>query len=141
LINLNTAELQKRAMSGLASKLRPGGHLIMIENSMETYAAQNRCRNMLGLPSRKPADFNRFFEEGEIRSHIASAGLEVIDVEDFSSLHDLVLYVLVPAINGGEVDYDHPLVEAATRLSTEMSAQTKSPFGAFGQNRMFVCKK
>jgi SAM-dependent methyltransferase len=141
LINLNTRELQKQAISALAAKVRPGGHLLMIENSMTSYGEQNRCRTALGLAPRTPADFNLFFDENDVRPHIASIGLELIDVEDFSSLHDMMLYVLLPAINGGAVDYEHPLVRAATTLSKHLSADGKATFGSFGQNRLFVCRK
>jgi SAM-dependent methyltransferase len=141
LINLNTVTLQKQAISALVSKVRLGGYLLMIENSMTSYGEQNRCRSVLGLTPRTPAAYNLFFDEAEIRPHIASIGLELIDVEDFSSLHDLILYVLVPAINGDVVDYDHPLVQAATTLSKELSASMTGTFGSFGQNRMFVCQR
>jgi SAM-dependent methyltransferase len=141
LINLNTIELQKEGITSLAGKLRPGGHLVMIENSKSTHAAQNLCREMLGLPRRPVAEFNLFFDEQQIRDHIAAIGLSIIGVEDFSSLHDLALYVLAPATNGGQIDYDHPLVQAATKLSLEMSSKAASAFGAFGQNRMFICHR
>jgi len=141
LINLNTIDLQKEAVSLLAERVISGGYLLMIENSQQTYATQNQCRSALGLSQRTPAAFNTFFDEAKIRPHLAAAGLELEDVEDFSSLHDLVLYALVPAINGGEVDYDHPLVEAATRLSIETSSSNQNAFGAFGQNRLFVCRR
>src|SRR4030095_9207206 len=71
LINLNTLELQKRAISALAAKVQPGGYLLMIENSLTTYRDQNHCREILGLKSRTPAAFNFFFEEAEIQPHIA----------------------------------------------------------------------
>jgi SAM-dependent methyltransferase len=141
LINLNTVALQKQAISALASKVRLGGYLLMIENSMTSYSEQNRCRSVIGLTPRTPVAYNLFFDEAEIRPHIAAIGLELIDVEDFSSLHDLILYVLVPAINGDVVDYDHPLVQVATTLSKELSASTTGTFGSFGQNRMFVCQR
>jgi ubiquinone/menaquinone biosynthesis C-methylase UbiE len=140
LINIEKVELQLQAISGLAARVRRGGHLIMIENSMATYERQNHCRTLLGLPARTPAAFNLFFDDARILSHLKSLGLD-IEIEDFISLHDLMLYVLVPAINGGTVDYDHPLVHAATRLNMAVSAETPSAFGGFGQNRMFVCRK
>lgn len=141
LINLNTTDLQKEAISSLATKVRHGGHLIMIENSVVTYSAQNRYRELLGLPARTPAPFNLFFEESQILPHLGAAGLELVEIEDFSSLHDLALYVLVPAINGGEVDYEHPLVEAATKLSTAVAFTNPNSFGALGQNRLYLCRK
>jgi len=141
LINLNATELQKQALSALAARIEPGGTLLMIENSQQSYDAQNHCRTLVGLEPRTPAAFNTFFDEDQIRPHLGAIGLELVDVEDFISLHDLVLYVLVPAINDGEVDYSHPLVEAATRLNMAMSAERPGAFGGFGQNRLFVCRK
>jgi SAM-dependent methyltransferase len=141
LINLNTLELQLRALTGLAARLHPDGHLVLIENSMTTYNEQNRCRQILGLPARTPASYNLFFDEDAVRTHVAGLGLELVQVEDFITLHDLVLYVLVPAINGGTVDYEHPLVKAATTLSAGISASKPSAFGAFGQNRLFHWRK
>jgi hypothetical protein len=141
LINLNEVALQKQAVSTLASRVRPGGYLLMIENSMASYRKQNECREFLGLSPRQPAAFNLFFDESEIRPHIAHADLELIDVEDFSSLHDLMLYVLLPSISEGQVDYAHPLVRAAAALSERVFSREPGAFGDFGQNRLFVCFK
>lgn len=141
LINLNTTALQKQAIASLAARLRPDGHLVLIENSTTTYGKQNECREILGLPARAPASFNFFFDEAEIRAHVQGLGLELAHVEDFSSLHDLLLYALIPATNGGTVDYEHPLVKIATMLSIGISATTPSSFGPFGQNRLFHWRK
>ena len=113
----------------------------MIENSQATYDDQNRYREMLGLPPRTPAAFNLFLDEKNILAHLPTAGLELVDIEDFISLHDLMLYVLVPAITDGTVDYEHPLVEAATKLSVAVSATTPSAFGAAGQNRLYTFRR
>ncbi len=141
LINLHSDALQRLAIAALAERLKPGGHLLMIENSRQTYAAQNEARERVGLPARKPAEFNRFFDEATILPFLPSAGLDLVEIEDFISLHDLVLYVLVPMTNGGVVDYDHPLVEAATRLNIALSAQHPGGLGQYGQNRLFKCRK
>jgi SAM-dependent methyltransferase len=140
LINLNSDELQRAAMARLATRVRPGGYLIMIENSRTTHGAQNRARELVGLDARAPATFNRFLDEATVRPHLASLGLAV-ESEDFGSLHDLALYVLAPMMNGGKVDYDHPLVAAATQLSLAMNRERPAAFGAFGQNRLFLCRK
>jgi SAM-dependent methyltransferase len=141
LINLNSLALQKACITSLAAKILPGGCLLMIENSARTYADQNYYRQVLGMEPRVPAAFNLFFDEQEIRPHLASVGLELTEVEDFSSLHDLMLYVLLPAINGGTIDYDHPLVQAATRLSIGLASDQPRMFGSVGQNRLFVCRQ
>ncbi|MBW2292710.1 MAG: HAD-IA family hydrolase [Deltaproteobacteria bacterium] len=116
LINLSSTHQQKLALSSLASRLPETGCLLLIENSQQCFERQNRCRETLGLEARKAADFNHFLDEAEVIPHLESL-FEEVSIEDFGSLHDLVLYVLVPASNGGVVDYEHPLVEAATRLS------------------------
>ena len=51
------------------------------------------------------------------------------------------LTVIVPMLNGGVVDYDHPLVKVATDLSIAVSAEEKNSFGSYGQNRLYKCRK
>ncbi len=141
LINLNSDALQQRAIFSLVEHLKPGGYLLMIENSKQTYESQNQAREGVGLPRRSPAEFNHFFDETTLRPFLQSAGLDLLLVEDFISLHDLVLYVLVPMINGGKIDYKHPLVEAATALNVALSSLSPSSVGHYGQNRLFKCRK
>ena len=141
LINLNTDELQMQALSSLCNLLKPAGHLIMIENSATTFGLQNQAREIVGLPARKAAEFNHFFDEAVILPHLEAQGMAIELVEDFISLHDLVLYVLVPLINEGQVDYEHPLVEAATKLNIALGGGMGESFGPFGQNRLFICRR
>lgn len=141
LINLNADELQQRAIASLAQCVDTGGYLLMLENSQNTYADQNAARESVGLPARTPAEFNHFFDETSLLPFLPTIGLELVDIEDFISLHDLVLYVLVPMVNGGAVDYDHPLVEAASRLNISLSALRANGLGAYGQNRLYKCRK
>lgn len=140
LINLGSTERQKRALTSLAKRSAEAGSLLLIENSQQSFARQNRCRETMGLEARKASDFNHFLDENEVIPHLRSL-FEEVAIEDFSSLHDLVLYVLIPASNGGVVDYDHPMVEAATRLSLSRPETLDGAFGALGQNRLFVCRR
>jgi SAM-dependent methyltransferase len=141
LINLNSAELQLETVRKLADRVRPGGQLLILENFAETYAAQNKARGHVGLEPRTPEKFNLFMMSEALKSFGQSIGLHLTAVDDFGSLHDIVLYALVPAINGGKVDYDHPLVAAATELSIGVASERRNAFGAFGQNRLFVFSK
>src|SRR4051812_10898220 len=52
LLNLDSVDLQKHAISALATKGRTGGHLLMIENSTATYGRQNHYRELLGMAPR-----------------------------------------------------------------------------------------
>lgn len=141
LINLNSDELQQKAIASLANLLKPNGYLLMIENSQTTYDQQNLARELVGLPRRTPADFNHFFNESALIPFLPSVNLQLLDVEDFISLHDLVLYVLIPMTNGGVIEYDHPLATAAAQLNIALSGEQPNSLGQFGQNRLYKCQK
>lgn len=141
LINLNTDSLQQQAIKSLSDKLKDGGFLLMIENSQQTYDDQNKARMAVGLNPRIPAEFNHFFNEDALRPYLPTVGLQLFDVEDFLTLHDVVLYILLPMINGGVVDYEHPIVDAAAKLNIALSSERPSGLGAYGQNRLFKCRK
>lgn len=141
LINLNSDELQGAAIANLSHKLKQNGHLVILENTVNNFAKQNKARNRVGLPSRKPSEFNHFINENYLESAFLDNGLTLIEKIDFMGLHDLILYVLLPKINGGVIDYDSPLVLAATELTLNMSQSENQHFENFGQNRMFICQK
>jgi len=147
LINLNTTALQIAAFGSIAALLPSGGHLVMIENETQAHARQNDLRELAGLPRRAPATFNHFFDRPAVLAGLAAAGFTLLAEEDIVSLHDLLLYVLVPMINGGTVDYGHPLVDAAAQLQIAAGAAGLdgaaglAGFGGFGQNRLYVCRK
>jgi len=138
LINLNTVEKQCAAIDQLRQKLKSNGILILVENSIQTYESQNDCREILGLHRRVPERFNLFIDEEKILPYL-NRWFCNIDIEDFITFHDLVLYVLTPIICNGKVDHNHPLVEAATKINLAISQTRPSAFGAFGQNRLYHC--
>jgi SAM-dependent methyltransferase len=138
IINLNTEERQLQAISSLASRVAASGLLLLLENFNETYERQNDCRELLGLPRRAPAEFNRFLSGQRVEAYVRGIGFDLIAVDDFGSLHDLVLYVLLPAVNGGRIDYDNRLVAAATDLCERLGSVESDLFGSFGQNRLYV---
>jgi hypothetical protein len=107
LINLNTVQLQSEAMMSMAKILKPQGHLMLAENPQHKFDKQNALRGLLDVPPRDPPDFNVLVDEGEIFNVAKKAGLRTLHQDDFSSLHDVLLYVLLPKINGGKIDYDH----------------------------------
>ena len=141
LINLNSDLLQKQAILSLVERLKPEGYLFMLENTQESFSMQNQIRNMVDLPARSPSEFNHFLNEKEILDFLPSVGLELIGIEDFISFYDLILYVLLPMVNGGVIDYDNPLVQAASRLNMMLSKHSPNGLGAYGQNRFFKCRK
>ena len=141
IINLNQWELQKKALAQLAERLRPGGYLLLIENSIQNYARQNDARQMVDLPRRVCAPYNLFLDEALLQPALAECGVDFVGVRNFASLFDIMLYVLIPASNGGEIDYSHPLLEPTMRFCAAIEEKGENHFGAFGQNPLFVFRK
>lgn len=133
-INLMTPEEQLEALYQLTTKVRVGGALVVLENTRKAFEEQNDLREAVGLPRRVPPEHNLFIDE-EAFLAAARDRLELVAVDEFAALHDLVLYVLVPATNGGTVDYGNPLVEAATRLL--LARPGAGGVTSAGQNRLF----
>ena len=141
IINLNTDERQLQAIGDLAARVAAGGLLLLLENFAETYEQQNNCRELLGLQPRVPAEFNRFLSGERVKSYLGGLDFELTAIDDFGSLHDLLLYVLLPAVNQGQIDYDHPIVAAATKLCLGLGSVEADLFGRFGQNRLMVFQR
>lgn len=141
LINLNNDELQFEGLKQLANKVAQDGYLILIENQSSTHSNQNNLRESLGLEHRPPATFNHFMDETKLLKNMDTLGFELCQQQNFSSLHDIVLYCLVPSTNGGVVDYEHPLVRAAADLVTNSGDKYLNAFGEFGQNKLFMFKR
>ena len=140
LINLNTHELQERALDQLFAKTVPGGYIVLIENAARSHARQNVLREAAGLRARVPDQYNLFLDEARFLSY-ACRKLKLLDVQSFASLHDIVLYVLVPMLNDGIVDYDSPVVKAVTELLLSLPEEYANSFGEFGQNRLYFFRK
>ncbi|WP_374655728.1 class I SAM-dependent methyltransferase [Dongia sp.] len=141
LINLNSWHLQQQAYLGMAALLGPGGYLATIENSTEARARQEQLRAGAGLPPRPIDSFNTFIEDGRFEALAQQIGLDIVATQHISSLHDLLLYVLLPMTNGGIVDYEHPLIEAAARVNIDLVGAHGQDLGPVGQNRLVLCRR
>ena len=141
LINLNTDILQMNAIANIAEKIKSGGYILMLENSTGSYSRQNYLRTLGGLEKREPAEFNHFMNEELVNNQLNSLGFFKVKSNCFSTLHDVVLYVLLPMINDGKVDYENPIVEAAAKLSSALTENGDEMLGDYGQNRLYLYRK
>lgn len=141
LINLNSWDLQQQAYRQMASFLTQDGYLATIENSSDARARQSRLRTDMGLPDRPVDKFNTFIADGKFEELAHELGLSVVAAQNISTLHDLLLYILLPMINGNTVDYEHPIIEAAARLNITLTDDLKLDLGPIGQNRLIVCQR
>jgi SAM-dependent methyltransferase len=139
LINLASADEQLEVMRRIDNILAPGGLFLMIENSVQTHARLNYVRAVLGLSSRPPADYNVFIDEPRVISVFEDV-MQLVAIDDFGAVHDLLLYAVGPSLGHGDVEYDSPLM---TRLTDALIAlgETASRTGGFGQNRLWVWQK
>jgi len=142
LINLNSWDLQQQGIRHIVSCVKDNGYLIVIENFINSYSNQNLMREIIGLKSRTPDPYNKFINENEFEKFIINKlGFEFIYSENFGSLHDLILYVLLPHANEGKILYDHPLMESVTELLERLPQHLRNEFGNFGQNKLYVFKR
>jgi ubiquinone/menaquinone biosynthesis C-methylase UbiE len=140
LINLASAEEQLLTMTRISEVLKPGGVFLMLENSAKTHEELNRVRSALGLPPRPVASYNIFIEEDRIIERFKGT-LQLEYVENVSSIHDLLLYAVLPAAGSGEVEYDTPVM---TKLTDALLAVRRAPLSApssVGQNVLWVWRK
>lgn len=142
LINLNSWQIQQKGLIQLLSRVKNGGYLLIIENFTEAYGNQNYLRRLIGLQSRIPDSYNKFIDEAKLeRFACDELGLKLVSVENFGSMHDLLLYVLLPHVNSGEVIYNHPLMESVTLLLEKIPEKLVNEFGNFGQNKLYLFEK
>lgn len=142
LINLTSWDLQQRALKSLSEHVAKDGLLLILENFRGVYTAQNSLRQAIGLNPRTPDPTNLFLEERVFEAYMQNdLGLELVKVDDFGSLHDVLLYVLLPSVSDGTVVYEHPLMEAVTTLLENSSETPDCKFGSFGQNRLYIYRK
>lgn len=140
LINLNSTHLQTKALNQLINKVSDNGHLILIENTIQQFEKQNELRVFFGLKKRTAREHNLFIDEDAIILHaVIKRGLELIKKLNFGSLHDLLIYILLPSVEEKEY-YDTPLVKNAVKL-IQSDLFTNKNFGEFGQNQLYVFKK
>ncbi len=140
IINLNTLEMQTKSFDEIMSKVKTGGYYLMLENSVQTHSRQNDLREAVNLPRRQVMEFNLFIDEPAFLAHTEKTA-ELVSIRDFGTLHDLVLYVLIPMINGGEVDYNHQWTRTVTDFLVSLPEEYSNQFGSFGQNRLWIFKK
>src|SRR5438270_2499172 len=93
LINLDNLESQSQAVTQIASCLKPGGHLIAVENFMEGQHELTAARRLVDLPEIPVRWHNRFLSEPEFKQ-MAAPHFETIEYKNFSSTYYLATRVI-----------------------------------------------
>jgi len=116
LINLVSWENQQVAIENIARVIRPGGHFVMQEGTLQGRETLNQLREQVGLSRIPPVPYNTDFDEtllwGFLRHHF-----EIVHVRRYG-LYDLVARVAHPMLVApAEPNYEAKINDVARRLA------------------------
>ena len=134
LINLETLELQKKAISQIAKHVKKGGHYICIENFVEGQENLNIVRKKLELNEIPIRWHNLFFKEDEFTKTVTKE-FRIVRWDDFVSSYyyaTRIIYSKMCQIEKTEPDYNHIIHKLAVDLPW---------FGKFSPIRMAILEK
>lgn len=118
LINIESGRERWNAIDAMIDLLKPGGRLILVENTIEGLERLNRVRASVNLPPIEQKWHNRYFEHKALLSYLESQ-LKVIDVCNIGSPYYLISRVVYAALcrkQGVEPDYLNEINKIASQL-------------------------
>jgi len=132
IINIDSVELQEKALKNIHAVLKKGGTLLLSEPSIQGLEGINRIRRKLGIEDIKPPWHNKYLDENKLK-HIK--GFELQKTIDFSSTYFIgsrVFYALLCKIFKKNPEY----------LSFWNKLFVKLPsMGNFGIQKLFILRK
>ena len=137
LINLQSWELQKKAVHELARVLRVGGLLLLSEATVQGWCQLNKFRLEWGLDVLPVPPFNLYLDERDIVDEL-SGYLELVSLENFSSTYFVGTRVLKPLLIkllDPSIDVSNPYSEWNRWFASLPS------FGDYGTQKLFVFRK
>ena len=140
IINLTDITQQKQAIKKIAGLVKKDGYFLMMENSIQNYALQNKARVIVGLKPRIPPAFNLFIDEEVILPEMKKF-FDVEQIIDHSSLHNIFQYIILPSVED-KIYYDTPIMNKVTELIIELNNKGLSNnFSDFGQGKLWILRK
>jgi ubiquinone/menaquinone biosynthesis C-methylase UbiE len=118
LINLESSDIQYRAIGDIAGHLTPDGLFIAIENFIEGHTAMNESRAAMGLPAIPLRWHNNYFSEAEFSPRVQQ-NFRSVEIQDFSSSYYFatrVIYSKMCQMKGEVPDYNHEIHRLAPQL-------------------------
>lgn len=148
LINLSSWDRQKHALLNIHRALRPGGRLLMVENTNEGFQAMNDVRAAVGLEPVLQHWHNLFFAHDQLTDFLRGR-FQLIRHHDFGLYYLLTrCYVpmFAPFTGFGRQAVKDPLYEvsdpAALRLFDVVGARVRIEGGpAFGPIQMWALRR
>ncbi len=119
LINLPSWELQQDAIHRLASVIKPGGRLLLVEGSQDGLDRLNLLRERFNLTPITPIANNLNFKEDLLLAAVQNH-FEVVAVHRFG-IYDFLTRIFHPLlVLPEEPDYRSPINQVAAKLAQEM---------------------
>jgi ubiquinone/menaquinone biosynthesis C-methylase UbiE len=142
LINLKSDNKIKLAINKSKKLLKRNGYFIFLENFSNGHKNKNKLRKILGLKFRKIAKFNKFLNQ-KLFLNFLKRNFRILENINYSSLNDLLLYVLLPN-KSGKINYNSKLQKKLIFLLIKVLEKEKTLLTLnynSGQNNLIVCKK
>ena len=142
LINIKSKKRIETTIKIASYFLKKNGYIAFLENFIGGHKNKNNLRNILNLSRRKVANFNRFINEKTFIKFLEQH-FKVVENVNYSSLHDLFLYVLLPE-NSKTINYNSKIQKKLTYLLIRFLEKNKTFLTLninSGQNSLIVCKK
>jgi SAM-dependent methyltransferase len=137
IINLGDRETQRKGLRACAKVLKPGGHLILSEASLQGWRNLNAFRREWGLPDIPMPAFNNYLDEERLVQDL-SPEMELLEICNFSSTYYVGTRVLKPLLarsSGTTIDVADPMMEWNRWFAS------LPPAGDYGTQKLFVFRK
>jgi ubiquinone/menaquinone biosynthesis C-methylase UbiE len=118
LINLQNWEEQRTALLQMKEKLKPGGRIILTENTQEGLARLNSLRAKVQLPAITTRWHNYYIPQKTMEEFLP-VHFSIQSVENIGNLYYIisrVVYAKLAELEGKQPEYMHPINEIASKL-------------------------
>jgi len=118
LINLQNWGEQRAALLQMRQVLKPGGRIILTENTQEGLASLNALRAQFDLPTIGVRWHNNYLPQQELEKFL-SEHFTIEAIENIGNLYYIisrVVYAKLAALEGKEPEYFHPINKIAAQL-------------------------
>jgi ubiquinone/menaquinone biosynthesis C-methylase UbiE len=135
LINLDSWHDQQEAILQIKHSLKPGGQLILVENTIEGLVNLNNLRRHFDLPLIEQRWHNHYLPQAQLEDFLAEH-FYVTDLQNIGSTYYLisrVVYAKISQLEGREPQYDS--------VFNKIAADLPNLGGNYSPNMLYVCRK
>jgi ubiquinone/menaquinone biosynthesis C-methylase UbiE len=135
LINLDSWHEQQEAILQIKHSLKPGGRLILVENTLEGLVNLNNLRRHFDLPLIEQRWHNHYLPQTWLEDFLAD-NFTVERAENIGSTYYLIsrgVYAKISQLEGREPQYDS--------VFNKIAADLPNLGGGYSPNMLYVCRK